>query len=108
ADHGKSSNVLDVAEVETACHRLGLKVVRSDVRRAEDIAPAFEPLQGEAGALYVCLNPLFLSNRIRISTLALGARIPGIYAAREHVEAGGLMSYGPNFPDQFRRVGEYV
>jgi ABC-type uncharacterized transport system substrate-binding protein len=108
ADLGNPSNVLDVAEVEAACRMLGLKVARSDVRRAEDIAPAFEALKGEAGALYVCLNPLFLNNRIRISTLALGARMPAIYASREHVEAGGLMSYGPNFPDQFRRVGDYV
>jgi ABC-type uncharacterized transport system substrate-binding protein len=108
ADLGNPSNVLDVAEVEAAGHTLGLKVARSDVRRAEDIAPAFEALKGEAGALYVCLNPLFLGSRIRISTLALGARIPAIYASREHVEAGGLMSYGPNFPDQFRRVGDYV
>jgi putative tryptophan/tyrosine transport system substrate-binding protein len=108
ADLGNPSNVLDVAEVEAAGHTLGLKVARSDVRRAEDIAPAFEALKGEAGALYVCLNPLFLGSRIRISTLALSARIPAIYASREHVEAGGLMSYGPNFPDQFRRVGDYV
>ena len=49
-----------------------------------------------------------MSNRIRINTLALGARLPTMYGFREHVEAGGLMSYGANFPDLFRRAGDYV
>jgi putative tryptophan/tyrosine transport system substrate-binding protein len=48
------------------------------------------------------------TNRIRINTLAQGARLPTIYSQREFVEAGGLMSYGPNFPDLHRRAAEYV
>jgi putative ABC transport system substrate-binding protein len=48
------------------------------------------------------------TNRVRINTLALGARLPTLHTVREHVEAGGLMSYGPNWPDQFRRAGDYV
>jgi putative tryptophan/tyrosine transport system substrate-binding protein len=48
------------------------------------------------------------TNRVRISTLALGARLPTLSGIREYVEAGGLMSYGPNFPDLFRRAAEYV
>ena len=107
-DLGNPSNVLDVAEVEAAARTLRLEVARSDVRRAEDIAPAFEALKDRADAVYVCTNPLFTNNPIRISTLALGARMPTIYASREHVAAGGLMGYGPNFPDQFRRAGDYV
>src|SRR5262249_17204758 len=101
---GNPSNVLDVAEVEAAARTLRLEVARSDVRRAEDIAPAFEALKDRADAVYVCTNPLFTNNPIRISTLALGARMPTIYASQEHVAAGGLMGYGPNFPDH----GDYV
>ncbi len=55
-----------------------------------------------------CADPLVITNRIRINTLALGARLPTMYGFREYVEAGGLMSYGPNFPDLFRRAADYV
>ncbi len=48
------------------------------------------------------------TNRIRINTLALAARLPTMHSFREYVEAGGLMSYGPNFPDLFRRAADYV
>src|SRR5207245_8994514 len=51
---------------------------------------------------------LIFTNRVRISTLAAGARVPTMYNFREYVEAGGLMSYGPNFPDLFRRAADYV
>ena len=61
-----------------------------------------------ADALYVAGDPLINANRVRINILAVGARLPTIYIQRESVEAGGLMSYGPNFPDLFRRAAEYV
>jgi putative ABC transport system substrate-binding protein len=48
------------------------------------------------------------TNRTRVNILAVGARLPTMQGAREYVEAGGLMSYGPNFPDQFRRVADFV
>ena len=79
-----------------------------EIRRAEDIAPAFEAIKGRVQALYVTVDPLTITNRIRINTLALGARLPTMYALREYVDAGGLMSYGPNFPDLFRRAADYV
>ena len=79
-----------------------------EIRRAEDIAPAFEALKGRAEALYVCADPLVITNRVRINTLALGARLPTMHIFREYVEAGGLMSYGANFPDLFRRAADYV
>ena len=53
-------------------------------------------------------DPLVNTNRIRINTLALAARLPTMYCYREYVEAGGLMSYGPNFPELFRRAADYV
>jgi putative ABC transport system substrate-binding protein len=74
----------------------------------EDISPTFEALKGRADALYVRGDPLVMTHRIRINTLALGARLPTIYTLREYVEAGGLMSYGPNYPDLFRRAADFV
>jgi ABC-type uncharacterized transport system substrate-binding protein len=99
---------VEMGEVQAAAKALGLDVVPLEIRRAEDIAPAFETLKGRAQALYVAGDPLMITNRVRINTLALGARLPTTYNQREYVEAGGLMSYGPNFPDLFRRAGDYV
>jgi putative ABC transport system substrate-binding protein len=82
--------------------------VTHEIRRAEDIAPAFEALKGRADALYICNDPLVNTNRVRINTSALGVRLPTVYNWRENVEAGGLMSYGANFPDTFRRAAELV
>jgi ABC-type uncharacterized transport system substrate-binding protein len=88
--------------------RLGLEVLPLEIRRAEDIAPAFDSLEDRAQALYVVAEPLIGSNRVRINTLALGARLPTLHGLREYVEAGGLMSYGPNTPDLFRRSADIV
>jgi putative ABC transport system substrate-binding protein len=97
-----------MGQVQEAARTLGLEIVRSEIRRAEDIAPAIEALKGRADALYVQSDPLMNTNRMRISILALGARLPTLSGIRDYVEAGGLMSYGPNFPDVFRRAGDYV
>ena len=59
-------------------------------------------------ALYVIGDPLANSQRMRINTFALAARLPTMYVQREYVEAGGLMSYGPNYPDLNRRAADYV
>src|SRR5262249_13271601 len=96
----------ELAEFETAARTLGLEVAPLEIRRAEDIAPAFEALKNRAEALYVVGDALVTTHRIRINTLALTARVPTIYVAREFVEGGGLMSYGPNFPDLFRRAAD--
>jgi putative tryptophan/tyrosine transport system substrate-binding protein len=61
-----------------------------------------------AQALYVCPDPLVNSNRVRIGILALGLRLPTVFGFREYFDPAGLMSYGPNIPDLFRRAGEYV
>src|SRR5262245_13972852 len=100
--------VLDMREVQTTARMLGLEVIILEIRRGEDIAPAFEALNGRAEALYVVIDPLVGTHRIRVNTLALAARLPTIHTFREGVEAGGLMSYGPNFPDLFRRAADYV
>jgi putative ABC transport system substrate-binding protein len=108
ANLGYPASVLDMREAEAASRMLGLEAVASGIQRAEDIAPGLEAIKGRADALYVCGDPLVQANRIRINILALGARLPTIYSSREYVEAGGLMSYGPNIADLFRRAAEYV
>ena len=108
---GRISNpigVVEMGEVEAAARALGLEVATQELRRAEDIAPALQALKGRADAIYVFPEPLVSSNRIRINTLALAARLPTMHASREYVEAGGLMSYGPNAPDLFRRAADFV
>jgi putative ABC transport system substrate-binding protein len=105
---GNPFSVLELGEVQTAARTLGLEVDTLEIRRPQDIAPAFEALKGPADALYVCTDGLMNANRIRINTLALGARLPTMHGYRDYVEAGGLMSYGANIPDQFRRAADYV
>jgi putative ABC transport system substrate-binding protein len=103
-----SFGVLEVAEVQAAAPAFGIDIANLKIRRTEDIAPAFEALKGRADALYVIGDALVATNRMRINTLALGARLPTMHSFREYVESGGLMSYGPNFPDLFRRAADYV
>jgi putative tryptophan/tyrosine transport system substrate-binding protein len=100
--------VLDMGEVQAAARTFGLEVATSEVRRVEDIAPAFDALKGPADALYVCGDPLMNTHRTRINILAVGARLPTMHGSRDYVEAGGLISYGPNISDLFRRAGDFV
>jgi putative ABC transport system substrate-binding protein len=105
---GNPVTALEMEEVQAAARTLGLDATTLEIRRAEDIAPAFEAIKGRADALFVCSDPLTNTNRIRINTLALTARLPTTHGLREYVDAGGLMSYGPNFPDLYRRAADYV
>jgi len=100
--------ILEVREVQAAARTLGLEVALFEIRRAEDITPAFEGLKGGVEALYILPDPLLFTNRLRINTLALGARLPTMHSLREYVEASGLISYGPNWRDQWRRAADYV
>jgi putative tryptophan/tyrosine transport system substrate-binding protein len=108
ANIGNPAAVLQMAAVQAMARLLGLEVDTLEIRRAEDIVPAFEALKGRADALYVSPDAIINTNRIRINILAVGARLPTMHGERDYVEAGGLMSYGPNFPDQFRRAADYV
>jgi putative tryptophan/tyrosine transport system substrate-binding protein len=108
ANVGNAGAALDMAEAEAAAGKLGLQIVPSAIRRAEDIATAFEAMAGRVDALYVCGDFLQARYRIRINTLALGLRLPTMLASREDAEAAGLMSYGPNFPDLFRRSADFI
>ena len=100
--------VLDTREAQAAASAVGLEVTTFEIRRAEEIAPLFEAFKGPTDALYVVADPLMNTNRIRISTLAFGARLPTMHGVRDYVEAGGLMSYGSNIVDQYRRAADYV
>jgi putative ABC transport system substrate-binding protein len=100
--------VLELGELQAAVGKLGHEVLTLEIQRPQDIAPALESVRGRADALYVCQDVLTVGNRMRINTLALGARLPVMHASREHIEAAGLMSYGPNFLDLYRRAGDYV
>jgi putative ABC transport system substrate-binding protein len=101
--------VSELGELQAGARMLGLQVDTLEIRRPQDFAPALETIKGRANALYVCQDLLTQgSNRLRINTLALGARLPVMHASRELIEAAGLMSYGPNFPDLYRRAGDYV
>jgi putative ABC transport system substrate-binding protein len=108
ANVGSAYTTLELSQVWPTARLLSLEATVFEIQRTEDIALAFEALKGRADALYVTPDPVTIVNRVRISTLALGARLPTIYAVREPVEAGGLMSYGPNWPHMFRRAADYV
>jgi len=110
ANVGNPLVVLDMREVQATARTLGLEVITLEIRRGEDIVPAFEALNGREEALYVVFDALVNTHRIRNNTLALAARLPTMHGHREFVEAGGLslMSYGPNLSNQFRRAADFV
>jgi putative tryptophan/tyrosine transport system substrate-binding protein len=99
---------LDLNEASQTAAKLGIEIVRVEIHRTEDLAPSFADLSNRADALYVAGDPLIVANRVRINTLALIARLPTVYNSREYVELGGLMSYGPNFLDLYRRGADFV
>jgi ABC-type uncharacterized transport system substrate-binding protein len=108
ANVGNPASVLEMGEAHATARTLGLEVTTSEIRRAENIVPAFEALKDRADALYLCPEPLMRTNRTRINILAVAARLPTMHGSREYVEAGGLMSYGQNVPNQLRRAADLV
>jgi len=95
--------------LERAAPRLGIQLTQTEVRQAEDFDQAFMAMQGQGvGAFATGSDPLMVSNRTRITRLAAKHRLPGIYGIRGFVEAGGLLSYGPNVADLWRRVARYM
>jgi putative ABC transport system substrate-binding protein len=108
ANYGSSASILEMREFEAATGALGLEITPLQINGTQDIAPSLETLNGRVEALYVVGDPLMNFNRVRINTFVLVARLPTMYVQREYVEAGGLLSYGPNYPDLNRRAAEYV
>jgi putative ABC transport system substrate-binding protein len=107
ANAGFPEALLEMGEVQAIARTLGFEIVRHEVRRPDEIPTAFEAIKG-SDALYVCGDPMMLGNRVRINALALGSRLPTMHSLREQVEAGGLMSYGTNFVELFRRTADFV
>jgi putative ABC transport system substrate-binding protein len=105
---GNPQAVLEMGEVQAVARGVGIEVAPLEIRRAADVAPGFEALKAQVDALYVVGDALINTNRIRILTFALTARLPTIFNNRVYVQTGGLMSYGPNYSDQFRRTAELV
>jgi putative ABC transport system substrate-binding protein len=108
ANVGSPIGLLEMREVEDAGQTSGFEVVKLEIRRAEDIGPAIETVKGRADALIVVTEALANTNRMRINTLALATRLPTMHGTRTYVEAGGLMSYGADYNDLFRRAAGYV
>ncbi len=100
--------LFDMHEIQVTAKALNIDVVTMEIRQALDISPAFETIKSRADALYICGEALVVANRSRISGLALAARLPTVADFPEYAEAGGLMTYGPNFTDLYRRAAEYV
>jgi putative ABC transport system substrate-binding protein len=100
ANVGYPAAMREMGQAQAMASKLGFTFTPFELRRAEDIIPAFDALKSGADALYVVADPLVGSDQIRINTLALAARLPTM--------PGGLMSYGANFEDLYRRAAEFV
>jgi putative tryptophan/tyrosine transport system substrate-binding protein len=108
ANFGVPTCVAEAHEVQARAHALGIDVDTFEIRQSSDIAPGFDALKVRAQALYICNEPVTVTNRIEINTLALAARLPTVYGSREQIEAGGLISYAANFSDLFRHAADIV
>ncbi len=108
ANGGNLSALLDMREAQAMAQTAGFEAVSSEIRDPEDIAPAINAFRSRVEALYVCNDPLVAPSGVRISAAAGEVRLPTMFGVREYVEVGGLMSFGPSFPDLYRRTADYV
>src|SRR5262245_51515835 len=97
-----------IAGLQCRAGALGIEVLSFEIQRSEQLDSVFDAVKGRADALYVLPVPVLFANRARINALALGARLPTLHGVREYVEAGGLMSYGPNWLSMWRRAADLV
>jgi putative ABC transport system substrate-binding protein len=96
-------------EIEAAVPKLDISIASADVRKPEDIEPTFKKFEGEHVEVVIVLQSnLLLLERARIATAAAATRLPTVYGYREHVETGGLISYGVNLDACFHRAATYV
>ena len=108
---GKIDNVSAASEMRDAqavAGAMGLKSVSFEIRSAEDIATSFDGIKDRADALYVAVDSLVTTRGRQIATLAVAAKLPTMHGAEELVEAGGLMSYGANYLDVWRRGADKI
>jgi len=100
--------VLEMRGAQGAADKLGLEAVMSEIKRSEDIEPSFEALRGRVEAVWVAADGLAIVNHNRINTFALVAGLPTSQGIRDLIDPGGLMSYGPNNFDLYRRAADVV
>ena len=104
-----ASSVIARQEVESAGKRLGVKLVSAEVREPNDLDAAFKLLSNEhVQAVVILADAMLFQERKRVAELAAAVRLPAVYGFRDHVDAGGLISYGVNYADNFRRAAIYV
>jgi putative tryptophan/tyrosine transport system substrate-binding protein len=104
-----SGIIIDRQELESVCQKLNIKLVPAEVRRPDDLDAAFQALANDhVEAVIVLVDPLFFNDAKRIAALTAAARLPAIYGFRDHVDAGGLVSYGVNLSENFHRAATYV
>jgi putative ABC transport system substrate-binding protein len=101
------TNAMQLQGAMAAARTLGVQFEEVPVRGPDDFASALKALRGIDGVLNAD-NPLFVTHRVRLVEAVAGSRLPAIYPARLYVEAGGLMSHGPNLPDLWRHAAVYV
>ena len=101
------TNAVQLRGAEEAARALGVRLEAVPVRSGNDFGGALKALRGVDGVLHAD-TPLFVTHRARLVDAVAATRLPAIYAARVYVEAGGLMSYGPNLPDVWKRAAVYV
>jgi putative ABC transport system substrate-binding protein len=99
----------DRRELESAGQRLGIELIPAEVRAPEDLGTAFQRLSNEhVQAVFVLADAMLFQERQRVAALAAATRLPAVYGFRDHVDAGGLISYGVNYAENFRRAATYV
>jgi putative ABC transport system substrate-binding protein len=108
ANAGAAGAVLEMREVQATAQGLGIEVTPIEVRENDDLASAVGALNGRADALYIATDPLIHRNRVRINAQAQDQRLPTICGNRDYIEAGALMSYGPNWSELFRHAAGQV
>ena len=109
SDSAIPGNALWLGEMKVAAETLRITLQPVDVHHPDDFERAFSAIKNEhANALSALRNAVNINYRARIVDFAAKSRLPAIYPDREYVEVGGLMSYGPNFADLFRRAATYV
>jgi putative ABC transport system substrate-binding protein len=106
---GGPGSVIQKKDAEVAARALGMALQAVGVRERNELESALSTIaSSRADALVVMASPLFFSHRAQLVEFAAKNRIPAMFFAREFVEAGGLMAYGPNLREQFRRAATYV
>jgi putative ABC transport system substrate-binding protein len=103
------TNALQRRESEAAAAKLSVSFVPVDVRTADEVGPAFQTFVRERANIVVVLgDAMFVTMRRQIAAVALAARLPTVFSVRDHVEDGGLISYGVSLRENYRRVAYYV